>query len=245
MCRSPYEAAGQTRARTARWNKRTSEPRALPDDQVPEAAYDKVSVTWPASRKVENNLEGPTDGQLMTSVRGGDAAAYRVIVERHSVALYRIAYRLMGRASEAEDVVQDVLVKVWSNPTAWRPGQGADFAAWLRRVTTNRCLDGLRRRAFVSDTAVPEQIDPTASAETTVDSGRLAQHATEAIAALPDRQRAAVVLTYYEELSNAAAARTLGMSVDGFESLLVRARRALRQDLEGRGLSSDDLGARR
>ena len=188
-------------------------------------------------------MDGRPDGQLMAAVARGDADAFRMIVERHSGALYRLAYRFTGRASEAEDVVQDVLVKVWSNPTAWRPGQGGGLAAWLRRVTTNRCLDGLRRRAFVSDAAVPEQIDPANSAEDGVNAKRLAKHANDAIASLPDRQRAAIILTYYEELSNAAAANALGMSVDGFESLLVRARRALRHFVEKSGLTVDDLRA--
>ena len=185
--------------------------------------------------------DGRPDGQLMAAVARGDAGAFRVIVERHSSALYRLAYRFTGEPSEAEDVVQDVLVKVWSNPTAWRPDKGSAFSAWLRRVTTNRCLDGLRRRAFVSDSALPEQIDPTISVEDGVNAKRLARHASDAIASLPDRQRAAIILTYYEELPNAAAADALGMSVDGFESLLVRTRRALRLFMERSGVTVEDL----
>ena len=188
-------------------------------------------------------VDGRPDGQLMAAVARGDADAFRVIVERHSGALYRLAYRFTARASEAEDIVQDVLVKVWSNPSAWKPGQTGNLGGWLRRVTTNRCLDGLRRRAYVSDAAVPEQVDPAMSAESRLNTRRLAKHAADAIAALPDRQRAAIILTYYEELSNAAAAETLGMSIDGFESLLVRARRGLRQTVEKSGLTVDDLRA--
>lgn len=180
----------------------------------------------------------------MAAVARGDASAFRVIVEQHSGALYRLAYRFTGGSSEAEDVVQDVFVKVWSNPTAWRPGPGGGLAAWLRRVTTNRCLDGLRRRAFVSDSVVPEQIDLAISAEESANSQKLAKHAREALASLPARQRAAIVLTYYEECSNAAAANAMGMTVDGFESLLVRAKRALRQFVENSGLTVDDLRVR-
>lgn len=202
---------------------------------------DVTSAAPPDIRAEGHGPDGRGDGQLMAAVGRGDAAAFRVIVEAHSGALYRLAFRFTGRASEAEDVVQDVLVKVWTNPGAWKPGPGGGLAAWLRRVTTNRCLDGLRRRAHLSDAEVPERADPSASAEEGLNARRLAQHAVDAIAALPDRQRAAIILTYYEELPNAAAADALGMGVDAFESLLVRARKALRLIVEKSGLTVDDL----
>lgn len=125
------------------YKKRTPLAQALSYCLTVEASGGKVnSATQPSRSENRSDADRRPDGQLMAAVARGDASAFRVIVEQHSGALYRLVYRFTGGSSEAENVVQDVFVKVWSNPTAWRPGPGGGLAAWLRRVTTNRCLDG-------------------------------------------------------------------------------------------------------
>jgi RNA polymerase sigma factor (sigma-70 family) len=191
---------------------------------------------------METTTSQGADGSLMAEVARGNATAFRIIVEQHSPALYRLAYRLMGQASEAEDVVQEVFVRVWTHATRWRSTQGGGLAAWLRRLATNLCLDRLRRRRFISDAAAPERIDDAPGADAVLDQKRVSALASQAVQRLAPRQRAAIILTYYEELSNNAAAEVLEMNIKAFESLLVRARSTLRRFIDDAGLSPADLG---
>ena len=190
---------------------------------------------------METTPSGVADGLLMADVARGDAAAFRVIVEHHSPAIYRLAYRLMGQASEAEDVVQEVFVRVWTHAARWRVGQNGGLAGWLRRLATNLCLDRLRRRRFISDAEAPERIDDAPGAEAILEQKRITKLASDAVMRLAPRQRAAIILTHYEELSNNAAAEALEMNIKAFESLLVRARSSLRRFVDEAGLSLSDL----
>ncbi len=180
------------------------------------------------------------DARLISAVARRDAAAFRTLAERYAPMLQRLAYRLLGHGSEAEDVVQESLLRLWDHAASWRP-VGGGVPGWLRRIATNLCLDRIRRRARLSDLPVPERADPTPGADEVLDSRHLADIAWAALQTLPDRQRAAVVLTYYEQLSNAAAADILNLKVKAFESLLVRARAALRVYVRSAGVSAADL----
>lgn len=181
-----------------------------------------------------------SDGALLTRVARGDAVAFRRLVERHAAPLHRLAWRLLADTAEAEDVVQEAFARLWTGAPGFRPGE-AQPGAWLRRVARNLCLDRLRRRRFQADDAVPERVDPAPDAPERLDAGRIGAQVAAALAGLPDRQRAALVLTYYEELPNAAAAEALDMHLKAFESLLFRARAALRRQLEAAGLTPSDL----
>lgn len=174
--------------------------------------------------------DADSDDALMARVHARDAAAFRVLVDRHVRQLHRIAYRMIGDAVEAEDLAQEALLRLWRDAAKWQAGH-AGAGAWLNRVVVNLCLDRLRRRRFASDEAVPERADETPLAPDDIDAVRLRAATVAAIAALPDRQRAAIVLTYYEEVSNQVAAETMDMNIKAFESLLLRARTALRAAL--------------
>jgi len=176
-----------------------------------------------------------TDDEYMAAIARREPAAFRVIAVAHGPQLHRIAYRMLGDAPEAEDVAQEALLRLWTSAARWRPG-GTGIAAWLTRVTVNLCLDRLRRRRFVSDSPLPEGVDPTPGAEAALVADRLRARTLKALATLNPRQRAAIVLTYYEELPNAAAAETMEMRLKAFESLLLRARTALRAALAEAGL---------
>ena len=174
--------------------------------------------------------DADSDDALMARVRARDPAAFRVLVDRNVRVLHRIAYRMIGDAAEAEDLAQEALLRLWRDAAKWQAG-GPGTGAWLKRVVVNLCLDRLRRRRFSSDEAVPERVDDTPLPPEEMDSARLRAATIAAIAALPDRQRAAIVLTYYEEVSNQVASETMDMNIKAFESLLVRARSALRTAL--------------
>ena len=191
--------------------------------------------------EVEASREGaraPGDGSenaLMARVAVGDAAAFAQLVNRHTPMVHAIAWRILGDAAEAEDVVQETFTKLWVNARGWTP-VGGGLGGWLRRISTNACLDRLRRPRLVSDEGLTERADETPPADRMIDGERRRAAVAASIQALPDRQRAAIVLTYYEGVSNAEAAAILGLRVKALESLLVRARQALTQALTARGL---------
>jgi RNA polymerase sigma factor (sigma-70 family) len=180
--------------------------------------------------------ESASDDALMGRILRRDAVAFRVVVDGHARALHRIAYRMIGDATEAEDLAQEALTRLWQHAGRWQAG-GAGIGAWLTRVTMNLCLDRLRRQRFASDEAVPERADEAPLAPELIAAEQDRQRVVAAIAALPDNQRAAIVLTYYEDQPNAAAAESLDMNIKAFESLLLRARGGLK-----RALTSDEAG---
>lgn len=178
--------------------------------------------------------DADSDDALMARICARDAVAFRILVDRHVRSLHRIAYRMIGDAAEAEDLAQEALLRLWRDAARWQTGH-AGTGAWLNRVVVNLCLDRLRRRRFASDDAVPERVDEAPLAPDEMDAARLRAATVAAIAALSDRQRAAIVLTYYEEVSNQVAAETMDMNIKAFESLLLRARATLRVALAPMG----------
>lgn len=179
------------------------------------------------------------DDALMAQIGQRDAAAFRMVVDRHAIAIRRIGYRMLGDASEAEDVAQEALAKLWEHAARWHPG-GSGIGAWLHRVAVNACLDRLRKRRFTSDGEVPDRIDEAPLADTLIEHDQQRAAVVACVSALADRQRAAIVLTYYEGLSNIMAATALDMNIKAFESLLHRARRSLHDLLQSAGLCGGD-----
>lgn len=167
------------------------------------------------------------DDNLMARIAARDAAAFRVAVDGHASRAHRIAYRMLADPAEAEDIAQETMLRLWDHAGKWRPG-GPGIAAWTTRVASNLCLDRLRKRRFASDEAVPERADETPLADAAIEADQARARTVAAVHALPERQRAAIVLTYYEELTNSAAAAALDMNIKAFESLLLRARTALK-----------------
>jgi RNA polymerase sigma factor (sigma-70 family) len=186
-------------------------------------------------------LDVETDLTLMALVERGDADAFRTVIDRHLMRVQRLAARMLGDVNEAEEVAQDAFLRLWMFAKSWHPGPDNSVVPWLRRVATNLCLDRLRRRRFISDVEPPDRPDPAALAPAVIDAERVYGAVKRSLLSVPDRQRAALVLTYYEELSNAEAARTMDMHVKAFESLLLRARATLRTALTRRGLTVDDV----
>ena len=171
-----------------------------------------------------------TDGDLATRAAGGCAAAFAALVERHYDRIYRVAWRLVGRRAEAEDIAQDVCVKLASAIRGWR-GE-AEFTTWLHRITYNRALDELRSRQRVVALApsnVLAMIEaPVEDAIDTVEQREL----WSAVRSLPGQQRDAVLLVYGEDLSHAEAARVMGCSEKTVSWHLHEARKRLKAMLE-------------
>jgi RNA polymerase sigma-70 factor (ECF subfamily) len=174
------------------------------------------------------------DAELLRAIAHGDRSAFDRLSRRHLDRAYGVALRMTGSRADAEDVVQDVFLRLWTKPDAWRPGQ-AQFSTWLYRVVVNRCLDLKRRPRSADLDSVEEPQDPDSNAEDTLLQAERNRALGGAVARLPERQRAAVVLTYTAGLRNAEAAAAMDISVKAFEALLVRAKRELRDHLAGQG----------
>lgn len=182
-----------------------------------------------------------SDDALMARVAQRDAVAFCAIVERHMTAVHRVAWRMLGDAASAEDVTQDALLRLWDHAGRWQPG-GTGVGAWLRRVATNLCLDRLRRQKFAGGNEIPDRADEAPLADEQMEEDQMRALTMDCIGQLPDRQRAAIVLTYYEERPNAEAASVLDMNIKAFESLLLRARQTLKRIFEERGLMPASSG---
>lgn len=202
------------------------------------AAESAGSSTEPAPAPYR--ISGRDDEALMAHVARGDVAAFAVLVERYTPPLYRVCCRLLGNAAEADDIVQEGFTRLWQSAPQWRARDGG-LPAWLHRVVVNRCLDRLRRFRVVTTDTLPEVADDAPGPERALALRHLNLAVADALASLPGRHRAAIVLCYFEGLSNILAAQVLELNLKAMESLLFRARRSLRELLEERGVRSEDL----
>ncbi|MBI1339548.1 RNA polymerase sigma factor [bacterium] len=170
------------------------------------------------------------DGDLVRRVGEGDRRAAAELVRRHLPRMVGLARRMLGDASEAEDVAQEVFLRVWKHAAKWKPGQ-AKFETWMHRVAMNLCLDRLRRGSRNGGEVPADLPDEHASTTRALDVEQRRERVQRALDQLPERQRAALVLCYYQEKSNIEAAEIMDVSVEALESLLSRARRALKSGL--------------
>jgi len=174
-------------------------------------------------------MEAASDEELMAATARGDRIAFQALVGRHLGRSLGLARRLTGNDADAEEVVQEALLRVWLHAPRWRPL--AAFRTWFYRVVVNLCLNRRRRAPFAALEAAGDPPDPSPDALAMMQRDETVRAVAGAVAALPERQRAALVLTYYDGLGNAEAADVMGLSVAAVESLLVRAKRSLRTEL--------------
>ena len=176
------------------------------------------------------------DDELMAAIADGDDSAFAGLVRRLTPPLLRFARAtLAANSGEAEEVVQEVLVRLWQQAGNWRPD--GRIATWAHRVAYRLCIDRLRRRrpsvdidALEDDLVDPEPLP--VSRLTRLEDVRAVQ---AAVAGLPERQRTAIVLCHYQGLSQAEAAAVMGIGEAAYESLLARGRRRLRATLADGG----------
>lgn len=185
------------------------------------------------------------DEDLVRRVARGDAAAIQTMVARKLPRMLALGYRMLGDVGEAEDVAQEAMMRAWKQAPRWRPGQ-ARFDTWLHRVGLNLCYDRLRRRREIPTETPPDRPDPGPAPDRGLLAAELGVRVDRALQALPERQREAIVLCHYQDLTNIEAAGLMAVSVEALESLLSRGRRALRLALAdlGPGVGPGRNGAR-
>ena len=178
--------------------------------------------------------------RLMLKVKEGDIAAFEEIVEIHQSAVIGTVAKMLGGASDAEDISQQVFIRVWKSAGRYKPS--AKFTTWMFTITRNLVFNEMRRRQrkpAVSMDEREEEYNLLAPDEVTqppdqqVLENELVKAIDDAIQALPEKQRMAVILRRYEDRSYEEIADVLKLSLSAVKSLLFRARAQLKENLQG------------
>jgi RNA polymerase sigma-70 factor (ECF subfamily) len=162
--------------------------------------------------------------QYRAAIRG-DREAFEMIIRTHSRTLFAIAYGVLQNREEAEDVVQDSLVKAWK--TRWHVRDVEKFPAWLAAIARHRAKDKFRERRLVPlSQQATERMYPEATDTTAMD-----QRLQSALAALPELHRAALTLRYFEEMDYRTIENTLGLTNGALRGILGRGLASMRKQL--------------
>jgi RNA polymerase sigma-70 factor (ECF subfamily) len=176
------------------------------------------------------NEERDDDAALVLRVGEGDVGAYRELVTRYAPLLLRFATRLLRDEAEAEDIVQETCLRLWQHARDYTPR--ARVTTWLHRIAHNLAVDRLRARGRLKPIPDEDAMPESARQTSLIEEKRRALALDAALAALPERQAAALTLVHLHGLSGKEAADVLGIGAEALESLLARGRRALKAGLQ-------------
>jgi RNA polymerase sigma-70 factor (ECF subfamily) len=169
-------------------------------------------------------MEASEREQYQAAIKG-DRDAFEMIIRSHSRTLFAIAYGILQSREEAEDVVQDSLVKAWK--TRWRVRDPEKFPAWISMIARHRAHDVFRKRRTISLAHETRETNEKKAPDTT----ELDQQLHSALAALPELHRAALTLRYFEEMDYRTIESTLGLSNGALRGILGRALASMRKEL--------------
>lgn len=167
------------------------------------------------------------EARQMEQVAGGDREVYAILVADHLAPISAYAQRMTGNAANAEDITQEVFLRLWLKAGEFDATR-ARLTTWLHQMAHNLAIDQHRKRRREVSLEVLEVADSIEES----DSVDKAQPVAQALLQLPERQRSALALTYYQDLSNKEVADIMGLGTRAVESLLVRARSAMKIQLE-------------
>ena len=171
-------------------------------------------------------MSSSSDDELMIQVVAQDETAYTELMDRHLNALYAFIYRFCDNPSDAEDLTQTTLMRVWERAGTWRAGK-VRFKTWLFQIARNLCIDEFRRQSRYETSDVdPEDLHREDGKS--LEQEEKVEALRKEMSALPERQRTALELCSIQGWSQSDAAEILGCSVDAIDALLGRGRRTLR-----------------
>ena len=178
----------------------------------------------------------PSDEDLMNAIAQKNAKAYRALVARYLDPLFFFARRELNSTADAEDAIQDLFLKIWQRPQSWNPQKGR-LKSWLFAVLANLCRDRWRQKKRQQlyhrelDLALDHIVDLAPLPDRQVEAAHQLSYVISCFAQLPKRQRTALYLAIYDELTHQEIARVMHISADAVESLIRRARANLRDML--------------
>ena len=171
------------------------------------------------------------DADIIPRLAAGDEKALEILMERHLGTIKSLAAYMLEDNFMAEDVAQTVFIKTWNTAADWTPGR-AKLLTWMRRVATHQCLDMLKKHKPIYTDQVPDREDTAPQAQEALAAKEQSAFIADGLKALPDRQRAALTLSYFQGVNQKQGAEILDISETAYESLLVRARKTLRIALQ-------------
>ena len=171
-------------------------------------------------------MERDEENALVARVTSGDRVAFHQLVMAHQRPLSAYARCMLPSADAADDVVQETLLRLWTQADRYEPNK-ARLTTWLHRIAHNLCIDYFRQNRQSQDINDDDQAGPEADYLASQQAVRV----NNALKKLPERQRSALILTHYQGLSNKETAAIMALSVDALESLLRRARAKLKDAL--------------
>src|SRR5579884_2922384 len=180
------------------------------------------------------------DGALAAQAQSGDADAFRILVERHSRSVFRLAFRMTGNEHDAEDVVQETFLRAYKQLSHYE--SRSSFSTWLYRIASNYSLDLIRMRKRIADKQERETPEgrspldtvaaPAPGPDRLAFSNQVQQRVSEAMNELSDLERSAFVLRHFEGLSIEEIGGMLGTSLNATKHSIFRAVQKLRRRLE-------------
>lgn len=171
----------------------------------------------------------------MKHVKQHDHQAFSILVERHSEKFYFSSYRIVMNQQEAEDIVQDAFLKLWDNPKIWKEGKGAKFTSWFYKIVMNLSVDRYRKQKKTTHIEDEQNLKDSAKQFDSLQDNEEQAALDNALKLLPEKQLLALNLCFYEEMSRKDAAKLMKISVKALESLLMRAKTGLKDDLYRQG----------
>lgn len=179
-----------------------------------------------------SNLSHLDDEALIRQIQEGKHQAFAEIVKRHTKRFYSIAYRLVFNKEEAEDIVQEAFLRLWNKPELWNQNKQVKFTTWFYKVVVNLCRDHNKKKK-----PMPLSEDIQVYNEQPRQDALLAHQQKQAlldslIQELPERQQLAINLCFYEGLSNKEAAEVMDIKVKVLQSLIMRAKMALKEKIK-------------
>lgn len=191
------------------------------------------------------DLDTPDDDvRLMLAFQAGDEACFNQLFQKYKRPIVAFAYRFSGRASVAEELAQEIFVKCYMAAPKYQAS--ARFSSWLFRIARNHCLNEIRRQDYRNPTQSFDETwqgETCETPETQAQARRLQKVVTDALAALPENQRTALLLSRFHAMSYEDIAETMDTSLSAVKSLLNRAKTAMTKRLNAAGVleSGDEL----
>jgi len=191
---------------------------------------------------MSTELDSCNDEVLMMRIAEGDHSAFAALVRRHTKKFYSIAYRTLVNKEDVDDIVQEVFLTLWNKPEAWKREQRTKFTTWFYKVIVNKCKDANKKKKPLPMSETFEIEDTCKTVDILLEEDQRQSLVNKSIAALPEQQRIALTLCFYEGISNQEAADIMGLKLKALQSLLMRTKSSLKKVIHHATLAEDSHG---